>query len=828
MPTNTQMHELLHQWEQMKREGRRVAVEDLCRDCPELIETLRKKIGALEAVDRMLLSAPAEARHTLMPAEDAPAASSPATDTQPPLADTRPAIASELQTLPAVSETIYLREGAEPVPGFRLVSLLGRGGFGEVWKATGPGGFFVAMKFVSQSGHGVKVEMRALEIIKAIRHPNLLTTFGVWQIPGWVVIGMELADRTLSDRQAEAVQHGLPGIPRDELLEYLQEAAKGIDYLNEPQPALAGKQGGGVQHRDIKPQNILIVGRGVKVADFGLARLLEHAMTTHTGSLTPAYAAPEFIRGQTSNRSDQYSLAVTYCELRGGLLPFEGTLESVLLGHLERPPDLSMLPDEERAIVARALAKNPANRWPSCRSFVEALAQATREAGNSIAYKAPVATSTRRRLRAISSLMLGALVGTLVWAAFIRRDDTRPDVSPNDDGQVTDVSPERPVAEVNVASVPADTIEVASNASPRESAEPADVSVAVARESPPTAPPTTQVELAAEPVAETAAPSTIQVAPPAASVAPPVTTPAIRLGELVCFEQHTGGVRSVAVSANNRHVLSAGDDCVVRLWDLETGLEIHRFVEHSAPVNCIAFSPDGLRAISGGEDHALWLWDVAGRKKLHPLRGHTEAVYCVAFSADGRRALSGGNDAIMRLWDIETGEEVKHFEIPIEMIWSLAFCADDRHVLVAGESNVIQHYDLETGTAVKRLERHADVVWSVAYCPKTGRAISGGGDIRKQRDFSLRLWDVDRGVELHRFERHLGAIGGVAISPDGRRALSGSADETVKLWDLESRQELHSFTGHTGNVQGVAFSPDGRRALSASSDGTVRVWGLPE
>ena len=87
-----------------------------------------------------------------------------------------------------------------------------------------------------------------------------------------------------------------------------------------------------------------------------------------------AYAAPEFFRGQTSDQSDQYALAVTYCQLRGGRLPFEGNQEQVMAGHLMHPPDLTMLPEAERPVVARALAKKPAERWPNCRAFVEALA----------------------------------------------------------------------------------------------------------------------------------------------------------------------------------------------------------------------------------------------------------------------------------------------------------------------------------------------------------------------------------------------------------------------------------------------------------------------
>ena len=111
----------------------------------------------------------------------------------------------------------------------------------------------------------------------------------------------------------------------------------------------------------------------MKVADLGLARILEHTQTSHTGSMTPAYAMPEFFKKQTSSQSDQYSLAVTYCHLRGGRLPFTGGMAEIMVGHLLEPPDLTMLPEREREAAARALAKEPRDRWGSCRAFVDAL-----------------------------------------------------------------------------------------------------------------------------------------------------------------------------------------------------------------------------------------------------------------------------------------------------------------------------------------------------------------------------------------------------------------------------------------------------------------------
>jgi hypothetical protein len=232
----------------------------------------------------------------------------------------------------------------------------------------------VALKLIRLSGRLGGRERSNLRILRAVRHPNLLAYFGAWTFDDLLVIGMELADGSLWDRFRGFSDRGLPGIPLAELLSVLGEVARVIDFLHEPRHELDGKSGVAIFHRDIKPQNIMLLGGGVKVADFGLSSLdVKGATAAAQGGLTYPYAAPETFRKEVVNQSDQYALAVTYCLLRCGRLPFTGPPSQIMLGHLFHAPELSTLPEAERSIVAMALAKEPSQRWPDCRSFIEAL-----------------------------------------------------------------------------------------------------------------------------------------------------------------------------------------------------------------------------------------------------------------------------------------------------------------------------------------------------------------------------------------------------------------------------------------------------------------------
>ena len=229
--------------------------------------------------------------------------------------------------------TLLREQGAEPLPGYRLIELLGSGGFGEVWKCEVPGALFKAIKFVygnlnSLDNDAIRAEQEqsSLQRILKVNHPFILSIHRIDIIAGELIIVMDLADSSLHDRFEECQSQGLRGIPAAQLWDYVRDAAEALDYMNQEHQ---------LQHLDIKPRNLFLVSNRVKVADFGLVKSLQGSMSG-LASVTPLYAPPETLRGMVSPHSDQYSLAIVYTELLTGNVPSTAAIRASSPSNISR------------------------------------------------------------------------------------------------------------------------------------------------------------------------------------------------------------------------------------------------------------------------------------------------------------------------------------------------------------------------------------------------------------------------------------------------------------------------------------------------------------
>jgi serine/threonine protein kinase/cytochrome c-type biogenesis protein CcmH/NrfG len=255
---------------------------------------------------------------------------------------------------------------------YRIVEKLGAGGMGVVYKALDEQlNRYVALKLLPTTEGTGEERLRFLQEARAasaLDHPNICTIFDAGDVGGQMFIAMACYEgETLRQRIARGA------VPAAEALSIATQVAEGLARAHEA----------GVVHRDIKPANIMITTRGVaKILDFGLARVTSEPRITRpeTALGTPAYMAPEQIRGESDARSDIWSLGVVMYEMLTGKLPFDGENSfSIIFAilHTDPKPVTSLWPAVPKwleRVVMRMLAKDPRDRY---RSFDEVLGDLT-------------------------------------------------------------------------------------------------------------------------------------------------------------------------------------------------------------------------------------------------------------------------------------------------------------------------------------------------------------------------------------------------------------------------------------------------------------------
>jgi WD40 repeat protein/serine/threonine protein kinase len=319
-----------------------------------------------------------------------------------------------------------------------------------------------------------------------------------------------------------------------------------------------------------------------------------------------------------------------------------------------------------------------------------------------------------------------------------------------------------------------------------------------------------------------------------------------------------GAVSSVAYSPDGKHLATACNfwDAAkksicgeAKVWDAESGKEIHFLQGHAGGINSVAFCPGGNRLATGSVDKTVKVWDAQAGKEIMSLKGHTQEVVNVAFSPDGKRLASssgqGAGSGETILWNAESGDKL--YTLNAGNL-SVAFSPDSKR-LASNSMSKVTVWNVQTGKELFTTKKISGGVLCVAFSPDGKRLATGASDMRSSEGHpnqggDVKIWDAESGQELVTLLAHPGSWGvKVAFSPDGKH-LASAGNKSVKVWDTQARPNPRilktvkaddPFLPPYAFVRGVSFSPDGKRLATStenksfgkgpqSQGGDVKIW----
>ncbi|MFO0823889.1 MAG: serine/threonine-protein kinase [Gemmataceae bacterium] len=295
------------------------------------------------------------------------------------------------------------------------------------------------------------------------------------------------------------------------------------------------------------------------------------------------------------------------------------------------------------------------------------------------------------------------------------------------------------------------------------------------------------------------------------------------LNPIQTLKRHTGRVRVVAYSPNGKMLATAGQDCMIRLWDTTTWQLREIPTPHLGEIIWLAFDPSGTRLATGSDandDSHVRLWDVSKLEAIGTLGGQSEGILGACWSPDGTRIAAGGWDKTLRVWEVGKGTEVFAVEgVAKRFVRGLAYSPKGDQIVTGGSGSVTQLWDANTGQGIPS-ELPNDL------CPTflpTGDGIVGW-DYERGR---VVVCDLPSGKIRASWRAYPSLIEGLAVSPDGR-FVATVGEDIARLWALEDHREVTTLVGHQGTIYTAAFSPDGTHlATGGFDDSTVRIWELP-
>ncbi len=333
------------------------------------------------------------------------------------------------------------------------------------------------------------------------------------------------------------------------------------------------------------------------------------------------------------------------------------------------------------------------------------------------------------------------------------------------------------------------------------------------------------------------------------------------IGGLSNFRKHRNWMTAVAVTHDERLLVSNWFDASLRVWDAQSAQEVRALEGHQEIVTAVAVTPTGTHIVSGSADKTVRLWDMRTGECLRVLTGHEGQITAVAITPDARYILSGSVDKTLRIWEGATGTCLRALSGHAESITAAAITNDGHFAFSASKDKTFRVWAIDADAPhyaatlqVCRQQEHAELLlFKERYAKYVARAEAAmnQGKIATaytflalaravpgyERDPAALTLNAKLGMQLQRktlregrlirsIEGHADFITSISVTPDGRFAVSGSRDRTVRVWTLATGASLRELKGHRGSVSCVAVSPDRSFALSGSWDRTLRLWAL--
>jgi len=695
-------------------------------------------------------------------------------------------------------------EGVGPgsrVAGYVVLEQVGRGGMAAVFRARDEElGRVVALKVLASvlaEDEGFRQRfIQESRAAAAVDDPHIIPVHEAGEADGVLFIAM----RFVGGGDVRSLLRRTGPLPGDHAAAIISPVAAALDAAH----------AAGLVHRDVKPANMLVDTRPgrpdhVYLSDFGLAKgALSSVGLTGSGLFlgTPDYISPEQITGQAvGGQADQYSLACTAYELLAGAPPFVREQEmAVIYAHMSEPPpalagrrpDLSA---ETDAALARALAKDPADRYADCREFAETLRLALglspydpRWASAALAQARPGHDAGDAPAADRGSTMTAKIPAMSTAAG------TGPSATTGGDRQGRRGRRGRPamLAGVMAALVLLAGALLAQRAGLFSGSGAGNPQSAVG----------VKTSAAAKTISPSASPARTRIV---ATLFDTLSDPSSK------------GVYSVAFSPDGKTIATGDEKGETYLWDATT----HHLIATLTGFNG-AYSPDG-KTIATAWNGQTYLYDTATHHVTATLTD-ADGFRMVAFSPDGKTIAVGNTGGRTYVWDVPAGHLVATLADPSGLqVLSVAFSPDGKIIAVAekaGPRTIL--WDASTHALIATLTGPSgEQANSVAFSPD--------GKILATADSSgsIFLWDPSSQSLIATLTAPPSDFGlyAVAFSPDGRTIAAGDSDGETYLWDASTRKLLATLTGPSSQaVLSVAFSPDGKSIATAGANGKTYLW----